>query len=381
MLSLWGGVWRRGHMVGRKKKIKPVTTLIKTHTIYIITLSPLTLIKLGSSPSLQGFEPAVLYTVLTLSPLTFIKLGSPHSLWGFEPAVLYTVLTLSPLIFIKLGSPHSLWGFEPAVLYTVLTLSPLTFIKLGSPHSLWGFEPAVLYTVLTLSPLTFIKLGNPHSLWGFEPAVLYTVLTLSPLTFIKLGSPHSLWGFEPAVLYTGCFTRSGLMASLLFGKQPNCVISLANMCSIACVSCIAFDHVKRQKKYQHWKADHAVSPHKQVCHFCYHYCIDASYWTSTFAVETDNKLSLCTDKYITYDAKYCLSKSKSLLLWGKSHLSLRLLWISFFYSTCWLKDKNKQSRRACIYVQTWKICVSTVTSPYWIILLEWKLWLTKSICP
>ena len=67
-------------------------------------------------------------------------------------------------------------------------------------------------------------------------------LALSPLTLIKLDGSPSLRGFVSVVLYTGCFTRSGLMAKLHFGKQPDFMASQAHECSLACVSFMAFDY-------------------------------------------------------------------------------------------------------------------------------------------
>ena len=92
-------------------------------------------------------------------------------------------------------------------------------------------------------------------------------LSLSPLTLIKQGGPPGLvdgggGGVESAALYIGCFTRPSLTAKVVFGKQPNFMVSEANERSITCMRFTAFDNWKSQKQYQHWKVDHALSPHK-----------------------------------------------------------------------------------------------------------------------
>ena len=67
--------------------------------------------------------------------------------------------------------------------------------------------------------------------------------------------------------------------------------------------------------------------------------------------------SLCADKRLNSDAKSCLSASKSLLLSVESHLTLRLPWISVFYSICRSKDENIRSMSAnYLHLNSGKLC-------------------------
>ena len=65
----------------------------------------------------------------------------------------------------------------------------------------------------------------------------------------KLKKARRRRGFEPAALCTGCLTKSGLMAELIFEK-PKFTASQTNECSIQPVSFAAFDNLKREKKHQ-----------------------------------------------------------------------------------------------------------------------------------
>ena len=97
----------------------------------------------------------------------------------------------------------------------------------------------------------------------------------------------------------------------------------------------ASEYLKRQEKYLHQMAGHAVSAHKQI--FDFYLC-----WilmpTDSFAVLAGRELSLCTNEVLDSDNRTCLSESESLCLSGKSHLKLDLQWISFVFWTCFMKS-------------------------------------------